>query len=278
MVTLSCKGRAGGQRERQAGKRVSGTAAGAANTIADNGGAGVDVLSGTGNSIRGNSIFSNGNLGIHLNSANNANNNQAFPLLTSATRSASGTTISGTLTSTPSTTFDLDFFSNTTADPSGFGQGQTFLGTATATTDASGNANFTVTVSTPVPSGQPFISATATDPNGNTSEFAKDIHSGGLTATGTTVAATEGAAFTAVVANFTDSDTGVSSSNFTATIDWGDGSTSTGTITALPPSASGSNFQVTGSHTYTEEGSFTVTTKVHDTVDNLDATATSPGR
>jgi CSLREA domain-containing protein len=261
---------------------VGGTSAGAGNIIAFNNQRGVEVTANNpptvNDAIRANSIFANGNLGILI--APGQNNNQQFPVLTSASSSTSGTTISGMLTSTPSTTFDLDFFSNTTADPSGFGQGQTFLGTATATTDASGNANFTVTVSTPVPSGQPFISATATDPNNNTSEFAKDIQvsqsQGTLTAAGTTLSAIEGASFTAVVATFTDSDTEIASSNFTATIDWGDGSTSTGTITALPPSSNGSNFEVSGSHTYVEEGSFTVTTKIHDAKDNLDATATSP--
>ena len=60
------------------------------------------------------------------------------------------------------------------ADPSGFGQGSTFLGFANVTTDAGGNANFTVTVPIPVLPGQ-FISATATDPGNNTSEFSAAV-------------------------------------------------------------------------------------------------------
>ncbi len=59
-----------------------------------NNGTGVDIDSGTGNSILGNSIYSNG-LGILLNSGNNANNNQAAPVLTAASASSSGTNISG---------------------------------------------------------------------------------------------------------------------------------------------------------------------------------------
>src|SRR4029077_8015592 len=59
-------------------------------------------------------------------------------------------------------------------DPSGYGQGQTYLGSVQVTTDGNGNASFTVTLTTPVPAGQNYITATATDPNGNTSEFSAD--------------------------------------------------------------------------------------------------------
>ena len=45
---------------------IGGTQSGAANKIAFNGGPGVMVASGTGNAIRGNSIFSNAGLGIDL--------------------------------------------------------------------------------------------------------------------------------------------------------------------------------------------------------------------
>src|SRR5205807_1357567 len=79
----------------------------------------------------------------------------------------------GTLTSTPNTTFDLDFFSNPAPDPSGFGQGQTFLGTASVTTDTGGKASFTVTVSPASPTA--IVTATATNTTtGDTSEFSAD--------------------------------------------------------------------------------------------------------
>jgi len=161
-----------------ASNTVGGTATGAGNTIAFNNLSGILVDSGTGNAIRENSIHSNGNLGIRLNSANNANNNQSFPVLTTAFTSTNGTTIAGSLTSTPNTAFNLDFFSSPMADPSGFGQGQTFLGTAAATTDASGKASFTVTVS-PTSIGA-FVTATATNmPTGDTSEFSADMAASG---------------------------------------------------------------------------------------------------
>ena len=53
---------------------------------------------------------------------------------------------------------------------------------------------------------------------------------------------------------FTSPNGSASASDFAATIDWGDGTTSTGTVAAAP----GGGFAVTGSHVYAEEGSYTV--------------------
>jgi len=80
------------------------------------------------------------------------------------------TTISGMFNSMPNMTFRLEFFSNAACDPSGFGEGQTFIGSQSVTTDASGNATINFMSSGTVAVGQ-FITSTATDPNGNTSEF-----------------------------------------------------------------------------------------------------------
>ncbi|MDH3602705.1 MAG: thrombospondin type 3 repeat-containing protein, partial [Candidatus Tectomicrobia bacterium] len=87
-----------------------------------------------------------------------------FPVITSATTGQ----ITGTLNSTPNTEFRLEFFANSQCDPSGFGEGETFLGFTNIQTDGSGNAGFTANL--PVPEGQ-VVTATATDPDGNTSEF-----------------------------------------------------------------------------------------------------------
>ena len=82
------------------------------------------------------------------------------------------TIISGTLNSTASTNFRLEFFSNTSCDGSGNGEGETYLGFTNVTTDGSGNATFTnVNLGTTAPGG--FITATATDPSNNTSEFSQ---------------------------------------------------------------------------------------------------------
>jgi titin len=147
---------------------IGGTAAGAGNVIAFNGNDGVLVDTGSGNAIQQNSIFSSGNLGIEL--LNGANNNQAAPVLTAVTSDGSST-ITGTLNSAPDTSFTVDLYANAVCNPSGYGEGQTFLGAATVTTDDSGAATFTVTLDGGVAPGQ-YVSATATDPAGNTSAFA----------------------------------------------------------------------------------------------------------
>ncbi len=148
---------------------IGGYAAGAANTIAFNGNDGVLVDAIAGTAILRNAIFANGNRGIEL--AEGGNHNQVAPVLTAAAADAQRITISGSLTSTPDTTFTLQFFSNSAGDP---GEGQSFLGSVKVTTDASGTASFTITRSVPVAPGQ-FITATATDPGNNTSPFSDPV-------------------------------------------------------------------------------------------------------
>ena len=61
-----------------------------------------------------------------------------------------------------------------TCDPTGFGEGQTHLGAVTVTTNENGDIGFIETL--PVAVGQNrFVTATATDPNGNTSEFSQCV-------------------------------------------------------------------------------------------------------
>ncbi|HTU18878.1 MAG TPA: right-handed parallel beta-helix repeat-containing protein [Gemmataceae bacterium] len=147
---------------------IGGTAAGAGNTIVFNGNDGVLVDTGTGNAILSDLIFANGNLGIEL--INNGNDNQAAPRLLSAVQTGSGTMIVGMLRSTPNTTFTVQLFSDPNPDPSGLGEGQHLLGTFTVMTNPAGIATFVITIPSVVPTGQ-IITATATDPNNNTSEF-----------------------------------------------------------------------------------------------------------
>ncbi len=68
-------------------------------------------------------------------------------------------------------------------------------------------------------------------------------------------------AFSGTVAQITDQDTSKPSSSYSATIDWGDGtSTSNGTI-----SGSNGKFNVNGSHTYSKTGTFYIKITVKNT-------------
>jgi hypothetical protein len=165
------------------------------NIIAFNGagrtnGAGVGAQnSSTANKILTNSIFSNTGIttgiGIDLSataqttdgpSANDGcdgdtggNNLQNFPVLTSAGTTGASIQITGTLNSTASTTFTIEFFSDTPGT-----QGRTFLGSTSATTNGACTASFNPTLVQSVPVGV-NITASATDPSGNTSEFSTAV-------------------------------------------------------------------------------------------------------
>ncbi|HEY3026764.1 MAG TPA: Ig-like domain-containing protein, partial [Pyrinomonadaceae bacterium] len=170
--------------------QIGGTAAGTANVIAFNGDAGVSVASGTNNALRHNSIYSNATLGIDLATTGitandlcdtdaSANLQQNFPILNSAVNSGGVTTIQGTLNSTASTAFTIDFYSNSSCDASGYGEGQIFLGSTTVNTDGSCNANINVSLPVTLAPGA-VVTATATDPQGNTSEFSQCAQAVGM--------------------------------------------------------------------------------------------------
>jgi hypothetical protein len=88
-----------------------------------------------------------------------------------------------------------------------------------------------------------------------------------LTAVGSSVSATEGHGFTGQVATFSDTDTQAASA-YAATIHWGDGATSSGTVSQTAPG----HYAVSASHTYAEAGSYSVAVKISDT-DGTSATA-----
>src|SRR5260370_413401 len=80
-----------------------------------------------------------------------------------------------------------------------------------------------------------------------------------ITASGTYISASEGKPFTGTVASFTDPDTNATAADYSATISWGDGSSSAGTITGGT-----GTFSVAGAHTYATTGIFPITTTIHD--------------
>ncbi len=176
---------------------IGGQDPGAGNDISFNAGAGVQLLAGNvgeftvvpfNNGILSNSISSNGGLGIDLGgdgvtanrvpsrpipepypfAADFINNAQNYPILYEAIPESS--VIRGSLISWPNTIHRVEFFQNAGADPSGYGEGATFLGYQTVETDGLGNAVFDFMTGVPLDFGQ-FITATATDHSQNTSEF-----------------------------------------------------------------------------------------------------------
>ncbi|HUS36076.1 MAG TPA: right-handed parallel beta-helix repeat-containing protein [Verrucomicrobiae bacterium] len=164
------------------GVTIGGANAGEPNVIAFNAGHGVQISSGTENSVRGNTIFSNTGVGINLgfdavtendpdDADSGANNLQNFPVLISAHGTATDTTVAGTLNARPNREYRIDLFANILPDETGYGEGQQYLGSVTVTTGADGNANFNVTL--PAVIVGRFITATATDPDGNISEFSR---------------------------------------------------------------------------------------------------------
>jgi hypothetical protein len=82
--------------------------------------------------------------------------------------SGSGAAVKATLSSRPSSTYELDFFSNQSCHESGYGEGTSFLGSASLTTDGTGKSAATASFSSL--SGS-FLTGTATDGEGNTSEL-----------------------------------------------------------------------------------------------------------
>jgi Fibronectin type III domain len=91
-----------------------------------------------------------------------------------------------------------------------------------------------------------------------------------LSATGVPVNADAGVKFNATVAKFSDANPDGKASDYTATIKWGDGSSTAGTISA----AAGGGFEVKGSHSYTGGGVYKTSVTISD-VGGSKATATS---
>ncbi len=160
------------------GTTVGGTAAGAANIIANNGMVGVRVNAGTGHAIVSNSIFGNANLGIDLSVAGvtpndladadtGPNNLQNFPVLTAVPGG-----VTGTLNSIPVSTFTVQFFGNSSCDPSANGEGQTFLGSTSVTTDSNGNGAIPLFAT----AAGTIVTATAISSQSDTSEFSAVCH------------------------------------------------------------------------------------------------------
>ncbi len=176
------------------------------NTIANNGdvaaftaraGVYVDTTAGIGNAIRRNSIFGNFGIGIDIGTSgrtandagdadSGANGLQNFPVLTAANDAG---LIQGTLDSTASTGFTIDFFRNAQTDGAATSEGRTFIGSTSATTNGAGAAAISFVTTATLTVGE-FITATATQTSsGSTSEFSDTttvvLATGGVSISGT---------------------------------------------------------------------------------------------
>jgi hypothetical protein len=166
---------------------VGGVAPAAANRIAFNTRAGVVVAAGSrGNGILGNTIYRNGGLAIDLaptlaevgpdaadalDADDGPNGAQNAPSI--RTVSGSPSVVHGRLDSTPSTTFRIELYTDSIPDPQGHGEAETLLATLERDSDALGRLAFTAELDRALPIGH-VVSATATDPEGNTSELARN--------------------------------------------------------------------------------------------------------
>jgi pimeloyl-ACP methyl ester carboxylesterase len=166
------------------GSRQPGFCVGPCNVIWGNEGAGVEVK-GTdavghsiGNSIRGNSIFNNGGLGIDLSGDGVTYNNveggefrwdvwMVFPMGTSAfyDEVTDQTTITTTLDVQDPDSAIVDFYGSRELDPTGYGEGEWYFGEAVHVGDG------TFELQVPGKLHLPMLSATATNSEGSTSEF-----------------------------------------------------------------------------------------------------------
>jgi hypothetical protein len=91
---------------------------------------------------------------------------QNYPVVVTTADGHLSDWLSGSL---PDTEYRIELFASASAGGDGKGQAETFLGTVDAVTDDNGQAVFDTPFT--VPADRPFITATATDPEGNTSEL-----------------------------------------------------------------------------------------------------------
>lgn len=170
------------------GNLIGGTSKNAGNLIGFNHGQGILIepqlsTTATQNALHRNAVFSNGKLGIDLDSNgvtpndtgdgdSGSNALQNYPVLKSAI--ASTRVLKATLASNPQSTFTIEFYASPSCDVSGYGEGKKFIGSTQVKTNGSGNVTFTFTGDSAFAKGQ-AITATATDKVGDTSEFSKCV-------------------------------------------------------------------------------------------------------
>lgn len=235
---------------------ASGAAIG--NTVYGNQHAGVAVLGdGARVTIAGNSIYDNGGLGIDLNGdgvtpngpgGTGPNKLMNYPVVTSAENNGGSMLLSGTAPA--GSTIEVY---TAAADPSGFGEGKTFL----KSVPANGDGTFSLGVA---PEDLP-ITMTATDAEGNTSEFSacRLPWAPELQPVSAPLDPTKAGNEVSATCQFTDPN--APDDVHTAEWTWGDETTSDGVVTEPADGAAGS---IAGAHTYPAAGVYTIQVTVTD--------------
>jgi hypothetical protein len=156
---------------------TSGQAAGG-NVVWNNGAEGVLVLAGTEHvSVVGNSIDNNGAAGISVQNSVG----MPVPVLTSAQSAGGITHITGSIANGTNAPYLVEFFASPACDPSGFGEGRTFLGSISVGSGAPGTSTIDATV--PGSTAGQAITATATGDSYDTSSFSQCVTAEGPTPT-----------------------------------------------------------------------------------------------
>ena len=164
------------------------------------------------------------------------------------------------------------------ADPDGGSPGEYTVaidwgdGTTTAGVVSGSAGSYTVSGSHTFADEATAVSVTIRDAGGSSAAVqspANIADADALTGSGATISPVEGQSFSGIVAVFSNANAANSPSDFTATIDWGDGETSAGTL-----SGSGGSYTISGTHTYADEGSRTVRVVIADDAPGT-ATATA---
>ena len=129
--------------------------------------------------------------------------------------------------------------------------GGAFTVSGTHTYAEEGPDNVTVTIND--------VGGSQTIETGSTTVADAPLTAGTVTAGG----GVEGVTPTTLSATFSDANTGAPNTDFSGTINWGDGNT-TSFMSSAVTADGGGNFTVGGSHQYLEEGSYTTTVTIND--------------
>jgi hypothetical protein len=174
-----------------------------ANIIWNNGGSGVFVVYGAGNTINQNSMRDNAGGAIDLSPQGpnpndtddpdiGSNTLQNYPVLTTAGQSPAftqgnhpsggGGFLEGSLNSTPNTEFIIDVYQQPLCNASSPQTAEEWIGSFEVTTNGNGDVEFTQAAFTDMEPGD-FVNATATNPTGSTSELSACIQVSGTVPT-----------------------------------------------------------------------------------------------